>query len=425
MRFVLSLGLFCLLSTSSWAAPWETVSLSEANKKAPQTVRLQKGGTGQSLRTIDSLDITRAATSLGRISAIARDEAGTLYTVDAQTGRIWALSDRGLDGTIDARRPLTTRFSNPTGLAAYGKTLYVADDRAVWAIAPQSTPRQLASLANINSAGGPHLLSIDKASGTLYLALETQGGTVKLLSLDRETGQASLVAERANSAPLHSLAVRGETVWLSAAGRIGPITAQGAPILPRTPLIALALPGQYETPRNWPPALSNMIIAAQNGPAAMQLLAIPTEFGGITGDPHILIDGFMSGSGRSAWGQPGPMVMDGRGLFFADSFNGTLYKLAAKAAPQPKITIVDTDSLPPAPQAPAELAAKRFGIESTIQGTQIDAKSTITAPSSIIHGSQLIKDYDAKKAAEEAEKTENAPKSEKRRMSRSRAQPNE
>jgi len=136
-----------------------------------------------------------------------------------------------------------------------------------------------------------------------------------------------------------------------------------------------------------------MIIATQTGPSAMQLIAIPTEFG------HILVEGFRTRTGRSAWGKPGPLIMDSRGLFFADSHNGTLYKLTLKPAPQPKITIVDTDSLPQEIRAKPDLTPKTIAIESTIQGTQIDTKSTITAPSSIIYGSQLIKDYDAKKAA--------------------------
>jgi len=236
------------LSANSAAAPWEQVSLNQTENTVPQTFRLQKGGTSASLQTIDSLEIKRAAANLGQISAMARDAVGTIYTADLQSGRIWALSDRGMDGTIDARRPLPQRFDRPTGLASYKATLYVADRKAVWALEPQRDPRQLASLANIESNGGPHLLSIDKKSGSLYLALTIKGNALKVLT-------------------------------------VGPIIEQGLQISRETPLTSLALPGQYRTPRNWPPALSNMILAAQDGPGAMQLLAIPTEAAAPGGNP--------------------------------------------------------------------------------------------------------------------------------------------
>jgi len=55
----------------------------------------------------------------------------------------------------------------------------------------------------------------------------------------------------------------------------------------------------------------------------------------------------------------------------------------------------------------------------------LESKSTVTAPSSIIYGSQLIKDYDEKKAAEEAAKAEAEPKKKKQRLSRKRKQAGE
>ena len=117
------------------------------------------------------------------------------------------------------------------------------------------------------------------------------------------------------------------------------------------------------------------------------------------------------------------MLMDRRGLFFADAENGNLWRLSPTPAPQPKITIVDTASLPIAPSKEPNLASTgALKIESSIKGTQIDASSTIIKPSSIEYGSKLIKDYDEQKALEEAEKTEEIKKK-KRRLSRKRKQP--
>ena len=115
--------------------------------------------------------------------------------------------------------------------------------------------------------------------------------------------------------------------------------------------------------------------------------------------------------------------MDKRGLFFADKENGTVWRLSPKPPPQPKITIVDTASLPALVSTEPNLANKgALKIESSIKGTQIDASSTIIKPSSIEYGSKLIKDYDEKKALEDAEKTDDQPKK-KRRLSRKRKQP--
>ena len=157
----------------------------------------------------------------------------------------------------------------------------------------------------------------------------------------------------------------------------------------------------------------------------MRLLAIPTEFGQINEKPRIIVEGFLARSGRSAWGDPGAMVMDTRGLFFTDKENGTLWRLSPTPPAKPKITIVDTASLPVTPSKEPNLASKgALKIESSIQGVQIDASSTIIKPSSIEYGSKLIKDYDEQKALEDAEKAEDTPKK-KRRMSRKRKQPDE
>jgi hypothetical protein len=117
------------------------------------------------------------------------------------------------------------------------------------------------------------------------------------------------------------------------------------------------------------------------------------------------------------------MVTDARGLFFADKENGSLWHLSPTPKMQPKITVVDTDSLPANIRSEPSLPPKgALKIESSIKGTRIDTKSSIIKPSSIEYGSKLIKDYDEKKALEAAEKADKAPKK-KRRMSRKRKQP--
>lgn len=428
MRFVLSITLFALLSSPSFAAPWDIVPLKDAkatpSQAALRPVQMQRGGSSNTLKTIKGLQLNIAATGLGDISAMARSEDGTLYTADRNSGRIWALHDRRQDGEIDIRRPLPFTFDAPSGLALIQDAIYVADRNAVWVIDAGQEPRQLASLAQSGSTGGPHILLAGGDSETLTLGLTTKTQGFRLLGISTDTGEASLIGD-GHYGPLHSLAQRkGSDVWVSSGASLGPIGIDPLELKAGQSITGLVLPGQYEMPKDWPQPLKDHIIAAQIGPSAMQLIAIPSEFGQASGAPRVLVEGFLTHTGRSAWGQPGPMVMDKRGLFFADPHNGTIWRLSAAPAPQAKIIIVDTASLPPRPSEQPKLTPqdKAIGISSSIKGTQIDASSTIVQPSSIIYGSKLIKDYDEKKALEEAEKEEGEPKK-KRRMSRKRQQP--
>jgi len=427
MRFVLSLSLFALLSTNSLAAPWDIVPTSDKSGQGAvvvqRPVQMQRGGSSNKLETLKDLDAQIVATGLGNIAAMALGADGTLYTIDAKSGRIWSLPDRSQDGKIDLRRPLPFTFDKPSGLAISGDAIFVADQRAVWVINSGQKPRELASLARANSAGGPHILLAGHDSEFLILGLTTKPQGFRLLEINKNTGLASLIGE-GDYGPLHSLAQRaGSNIWAAGGTSLGPLGSKTLGFLKNQSIKAFALPGQYDTPRDWPAQLKDHIIASHVGPKAMQLIAIPTEFGQIKGAPHSLAEGFLAPSGRSAWGRPGPILMDKRGLFFADPHNGNLWRLSPKAKPQAKITIVDTASLPPAPRIEPDLAPKdqAFTIESSIKGTEIDASSTILKPSSIEYGSKLIKDYDEKKAKEEAEKAEDTPKK-KRRMSRKRAQ---
>jgi len=425
MRFVLSLGLVALLGSSASAAPWDVVSLADTrnqHKITARHVQIQRGGSSDNLQSIEGINLSIAATGLGHISAMALGEDGTLFTADARSGRLWALSDRGQDGKIDMRRPLPFTFKVPTGLAIIGSTLYVADQTAIWIIEPGKPSRVLASLTSANSSNAPHILLADPNGVTLTLGLTTKAQGHRILQIDAQTGQASLINEGQNQ--LHALARRaGSKIWTASGSQLSALDAAGLDFQTGQSITAIALPGQYETPNNWLSNLQDHVIASQIGPGAMRLITIPTEFGQVSGAPRVLVEGFLTQSGRSAWGKPGAMLMDERGLFFADEENGTLWRLSPAQLPQPKITIVDTASLPASPNAEPDFATKgALKIESSIKGVQVDASSTIIKPSSIEYGSKLIKDYDQKKALEDAEKPEAEPKR-KRRMSRKRKQP--
>ena len=431
MRFVLSLGLIALLSTSAAAAPWDIVPLSATqnqssslSSKGARAVQIQRGGTSGTLETIEGLDLALAARGLGQISAITLAEDGTLFTADTKSGRLWALTDRAQDGTIDLRRPLQFTFQNPTGLAVIGTTLYVADQRAIWSLETGQSPKEIASLARANSSGDPHILLTHPDGQSLILGLTTQAGTHRILKINTQSGQATLIGE--GQAALLALAQReGSQIWTASETTLNSSKSAGLEFVAGQSITSLALPGQYEAPLNWPAKLQDHIIAAQTGPSAMRLVAIPTEFGKPNGNARVLVEGFLTRSGRNAWGEPGALIMDQRGLFFADKQNGRLWRLSATPPAEPKITIIDTASLPKTPSKAPSLNPKgALKIESSIKGTQIDASSTIVKPSSIDYGSKIIKDYDEKKAQEDAEKAATKPKK-KRRLSTKRAQPKE
>lgn len=412
MRFGLALCLTFAIGLTANAAPWDSVPVSTPSSETVQSPQLsmQRGGTSDKLRTLEGLALSEFATSLGTISALAVSDTGTLYAADYKTGRIWVLTDRGGDGTLDMRRPMARAFNHPTGLAVIGETLYVADAQAIWVLHPETEPHILAPLSNINSQGRFPLIK-DETANTASLLMGitqsegiTQSGAI-IVRVDTVSGQAVKIADIPET-PLHSLSKRkGAPLWVGAGNALRAIDSPETGFsFSQQNIAAIALPGQHQAPANWPPALKEAIIASQTGPKAMQLIAIPTEFGQPSGAPRVLVEGFLSGSGRSAWGEPGPIVMDKRGLFFADTHNGTIWRLSAKPKiDTPKVIITKTNDDKKLADAKPEKSPLLIG--SGITGSQIGVASQLGSASQLETGSTIIDAYEKaqKEAEEEAE----------------------
>ena len=414
MRFGLALCLTLVIGLTANAAPWDIVPT--ASKDAAQTtspkLSMQRGGASSTLQTVEGLSLFEFAKNLGKVSAMAMSEDGTLYTADEKTGRIWVLTDRRQDGALDMRRPLPQTFNTPSGLAVIGKTLYVADKQAIWALEPNAEPRILAPL---NKAQNQGKVSLIAEESSLILGL-TKTDSALIVRIDTQTGRAEKIAELPNPAPIHALSKRkGAPLWVASGTGLQSIDSPETAIsFNQQEIAGLALPGQFTPPAHWPASMKDVIIASQIGPKAMRLIAIPTEFGQPTGQARVLVDGYLSGSGRSAWGTPGAIVMDARGVFFADSYNGVVWRLSAspkKETPKPVI------SKPKEVEKIVETKPKKSPllIGSGIKGSQIGEASNLGPASQLETGSTIIDAYEKaeeeKAALEEKEKPSKKPRS--------------
>jgi len=397
MRFGLYTALFMLLSSSTLAAPGDNVKLNDTSAK-PSSVYLGKQirTSNSHLETIDSLQLFEAAKGLGQISSIALSEDGTLYASEENRGRIWQLTDRNQDGIFEHRRALPHSFTKPSAIAVLDETIFVADQFALWIIEPLKPKWQLASLAQSRSIDEDYFLTVQ--DDRLILGLNSVGGQARLLDVNTRTGEAQLISS--NEGQMTALAGRGaQSLWLGLGSKLSPANVRLFTDTDRsTTLTGLQLPAHSGAIKNWPQALNNHIIASQAGPGAMRLLAIPTEFGQPANEAFVLVDGFVVRSGRNAWGQPGPMVMDKRGLFFLDSWNGTIWHLSGRPRAKPEIVkIVE----PVKEQAEPNMAtAKQSDQKPLLKGSGIGAASTIESASTITVGSILKKDFEDKKEAE-------------------------
>lgn len=419
MRFGLALCLTLAIGVTANAAPWDIVPTSKAgtSQSVSPKLSMQRGGSSNALQTVDGLSLAQFAKSLGKISAMAVSETGTVYTADYKTGRIWVLSDRGQDGSLDMRRPLPQTFNNPTGLAVIGETLYVADKQAVWALEPNAEPRILAPLSNSQSQG---IFSLIAEDNSLILGI-TKAESSLIVRIDTATGRAEKIAELPSPSPIHALSKRkGAPLWVATGNTLQSIDSpQTALHFSEQRITSLALPGQFTAPANWPAAMKDAIIASQIGPKAMRLIAVPTEFGQPAGEARVLVDGYLSGSGRSAWGQPGAIVMDARGVFFADSYNGTVWRLSAmpkKEEPKPAQTqLKEIEKIVETKPKKSPLL-----IGSGIKGSQIGEASNLGPASQLKTGSTIIDAYEKAEAEAQAEKEALKEKEKPSKKSRSK-----
>ena len=285
------------------------------------------------------------------IRGMAVLENGDILVLDQKRGRITVLTDRAKDGRIDMRKTLPIQFNNPVSLTVFEDLIYVADQEAVWVISGMEK-RALASLQNIRALPDNRPILIAPDTQYLYLGLSQSDDQSQVVAIDRMTGQAQSVAQ--GKGEIKSLAqVKGTALWLSIDHKLVPVQGKtydyslGASLPEHISVDHVYLPAREDMSAPGLGALAGKFLVAmgqdyygaKQAQSGRQIMAFGSAFGQPDGEPISVMSGFMANHGRSAWGQPGHMVWDERGLFVADKQSGIIWKVSQLV---PKIRMVES-----------------------------------------------------------------------------------
>lgn len=400
----LLVGINGILPVPSYA---QEIDLTVANQIKDRP-RLQKGKRADNLKAHDKFSFETIARNLGSISILVHDEDTKYLTADKESGRIWQLIDRNKDGRIETKRALAHRFDKPTGLAIDGNRVFVADQNAVWVFDDLQPPQILAGLRQSNSNGKRHILSLSSDKTTLFLGLTTKDQTVKILSIDINTGQATLVSEASTFQNLIAFGHPNQTSpWVVLENSFGANLSNLIEIDPSHSLNGVAIP-RYKDGKN--SVFNNHIYLSRHASEGFDILATPMNLDQVNGLTKVVLSGFLSPTKRSAWGSPAALLFDNHGLIIADEFNGDLYRLRAKDIEQKISENENTDIQADDIQEPQKDVTSGMRV-STMRGSLIGPASRIGKGSSITKGSNLSEDY--KSLAEEVKESEEKKQDEK------------
>lgn len=393
MRFVFSIcALVTLFLAILMCAPVclaQDINLEEPTARNFKP-RFQKGKQVNRLKTADGLSFETVQNGLGTISTLASNGAGLLYSADPDTGRIWVLSDRNDDGRIDIKRALAHRFDRPTGLAATNEILYVADRAAIWVIQGENPPKKLAGLKNAKSTEAFHPLVLSPSADRLFLGLTTKDNITNIFSIDQISGEAALLDSRPATSQIRNLSALSETMpWVLTEHGAGSSLSQMTEMGNDYRLLGMALPQSQET---WPPDYLRDVVIAQQSSTEFSVIALPASLGRVEKMGRTLFSGFLSDTGRTAWGSPGALLFDKHGLLIADNFNGDIYRLKTTEIKTPVPVEMYPETVNQDVSSP-RLESIPSMVVSTITGSQIDKVSGIDSASTLDTGSTIIRDY--------------------------------
>lgn len=443
MRFVSQLLIMTALSAAGLAMTSQAQIFKRADSQSaeaprdPLDIRRRAAGTSETPIITQGLYAQRVSTGLGHVIAMASLEDGSIHALSKDKGQLFHLTDRGLDGRIDTQRPMTSGFDNPTGLALKDGQAFISDRHAVWRVdLDTGIKTQFVSLRHLKAADERPLLIYENR---LLMGVSKSETLSSVLSIDLSSGEATHLTDIAE-APIRALSYGGGQLWAAVGRSLRPVDARSNtefakhyPLEAGAAAIAILLPSsETDWPADWPAAMKDYILAIQ-GPTLGRMgetnsggnnvIALPTQFGAPLSNLSVLAGGFMSRDGQSAWAAPSALLIDKRGLFFAERLGGTLWRVSVDNRPPPKPRKRISE---PLPDLPVQKPSLKHNETPAMVGSMIGESSLLGEASTLQVGSYLKKAHDekeaaelaAKKAAEDAELKKKLSAQEARRLSR-------
>ncbi len=388
-----------LMAMSTPAYAQETISIGYQVPKETQRLplNLRRPTQSEQPRVLAGLQVEKFAKSSPDIRGLALGVNGELLVLDGRRAQISVMIDRDKDGGLDMTRRLPARFNNPVSMITHDDLIYVADEDAVWEIS-ENGQRKLASLSNVSARRDHRPILMAPDDMHIYLGLSETDGTAKIVAINRDSGVARPVAE--GKGQITALAqTKGTTLWVGMENALLPVNAGQldeslAVKLPdHVSLRDVYLPtAESMTAKGLTPLTGKFLLTLRQDHYGVksdymgrQIVALNSSFGQPDGKPTTIIGGFLANHGRTAWGEPGPMVWDERGLFMADTQSGTIWRVSRL---EPKIRMIDR---------PVEKKEIKFYKSEEVKKPKASWGSSIENGSSIVSGSQLSVDWEQSK----------------------------
>ena len=279
---------------------------------ASNLIQKNAPGASQTPKAPDRFAASKFATGLGEISAMAMDEAGTLFTVDMQKGRLYRLEDRDKDGKLDILRTIAAGWAEPKGIAIIEDRIFVSDKNGVWEITQYGRFR-LASFENVKGLSETPLIFADVQGESLLAVLTSENSNSQIVKIDVTSGFASRISGGKGPITAITQSINSD-IWVAVEGRLLPIKDEtynaenGYAVTQGTEITSILLPGQYsQAPDVFSDFEDHIYISvggANKSTDARQVKVINTQMGIPQGQGETLVDSFVSRTGLTAWGYP-------------------------------------------------------------------------------------------------------------------------
>ncbi len=415
MRLIFTILAIWLLSMTAWPDPGDSYELSaDAPQGLIEPLVMRSRGSSESLQAPDEFQIHRFASRLGKIGAITAMDDGAVYVTDTKHGRVFEIVDRGRDGRADHQRVIMNQLDRPSDIVSFGENIFVADQKAVWRWNKETqSTNMLADLSNM-SAGPNRALIHHPQSHSIWIAMNLAGGQSKIIAIDLASGRAKLIWELDGHISKF-LANGPKDIWVSVDNqliKVEPHAVQTSkfPVEPGVQIAGMTSINADNAPAGFALWADHVFVSqggvaklSKNTSGGLNVIAVPTRFGHPVANMEVVVDGFLSANRRSAWGVPGPIMIDRRGLFISDPLQGSLW-LMSKSSVQPDIVLSET--VEPDTEIIPEVETAKKTIPSRpppIRGSQIETASKIEI------GSTIIKDWEAAQKAKAEQDAKETP----------------